>query len=94
MGANTNTKGRNNSRTVIDQPQQLDFGNLLFDRKRVVLYVSEIAEKLSITERHVINLIEAGKLKAINVGGENASGRRFYRIPVAWWEDYLRANTL
>lgn len=79
---------------MMDAPQQLDFGNLLFDRKRTVLYVSEIAEKLSVTERHVINLIEEGKLRAINVGGQNSSGRKFYRIPVEWWEEYLRANTL
>lgn len=94
MGATTNTKGRNASRVMIDQPQQLDFGSLLFDRKRNVLYVSEIAEKLDVTERHVINLIEEGKLRAINVGGENVSGRKFYRIPVDWWMEYLKANTL
>lgn len=71
--------------------EQLDFGHLLFPAHRTVLYVSEVAQKLGVTDRHVINLIESGKLKAINVGrGE----RKFYRVPVNWWEDYLRASTL
>ena len=31
---------------MTERPQQLDFGNLLFDRKRTVLYLDEIALKL------------------------------------------------
>jgi len=78
---------------VTQEPQQLQFGTLLFPG-RTVLYVSEVAERLAITERHVLDLIEEGKLRAINVGGENVSGRRFYRIPVHWYEDYLRQQTI
>ena len=78
---------------MIDQPQQLTFGSLLFPG-RTVLYVSEVAEKLDISERHVIDLIEEGKLRAINVGGANTSGRKFYRIPIEAYEAYLRAQTV
>lgn len=79
--------------TMTIEPQQLDFGGLLFPG-RSTLYVSEVAQKLSVTDRHVIDLIEEGKLKAINIGGENTSGRRFYRIPVHWYEEFLRAQTV
>lgn len=72
-----------------EAPQQLDFGNLLFDRKRTVLYVDEIADKLDCSKQHVLNLIESGKLGAINIGNEAA---KFYRVPVAEWEKYLRSN--
>lgn len=75
---------------MIEQPQQLDFGNLLFDRKRTVLYLDEIAEKLDCSKQHVINLIDEGKLGAINIGTSTA---RFYKVPVAEWEKFLRNSS-
>ncbi len=71
-----------------------DFASLKFDPSRTVLYVFEIARKLAVTETHVTDLIEEGKLRAINIGGKGTSGRRFYRIPVEAWNAYLEANTL
>ena len=68
-------------------PQQMNFGNLLFPRERTVLYVSEVAEKLEVTDQHVIDLIEEGQLNAINVGG---GLRKFFRIPVHEYEAFLR----
>ena len=71
-------------------PQQLDFGNLLFDRKRTVLYLDEIAEKLGCSKQHVINLIELGELGAINIGTATA---KFYRVPVPEFEKLLRSRS-
>jgi len=61
---------------------------------RAVLSVSEVASKLGVSGRHVQNLIEEGKLRAINIGSDSASGRKFYRIPVNWFEDYLRQQAV
>jgi excisionase family DNA binding protein len=70
------------------EPQQMSFGSLLFPG-RTVLYVSEVAEKLNVTEQHVLNLIEEGKLLAVNIG---IGGRKFWRIPVEAYEKYLQEN--
>ena len=72
---------------MYDTPQQLDFGNLLFDQKRKSLYVSEVAEGLEMTEQHVRDLIEEGKLGAVNIGN---GSRKFWRIPVAEYEKFLK----
>lgn len=74
---------------MIDEPQQLDFGNLLFPG-RTVLYVSEVAEKLEVTEQHVFDLIEEGKLHAVNVGGGT---RKFWRIPVSAYQAFLKVRS-
>ncbi len=74
---------------MYDAPQQLDFRNLLFPG-RTVLYVSEVAEKLDVTERHVIDLIEECKLGAVNIGG---GSRKFWRIPVAEYEKFLKSRS-
>lgn len=58
---------------------------------RYVLMVAEVAKGLAVSQRHIIDLIEEGKLRAINIGGENPSGRKFYRIPVEAYQSYLRA---
>ena len=57
---------------------------------RSVLYVREVAEKLRVTEQHVLDLIEEGKLRALNIGG---GSRKFYRIPVPWYQEYLKRIT-
>lgn len=74
---------------MIDQPQQLTFGSLLFPG-RTVLYVSEVAEKLKVTDQHVIDLIEEGQFPgAINVGG---GSKKFYRIPIESYERFLKSR--
>lgn len=70
-------------------PQQLGFEKLLFPG-RSVLYVSEVAEKLEVTEQHVLNLIDEGKLRALNIG--IGTQRKFWRIPVEAYEAYVAAN--
>ena len=76
--------------TLLDNAQQLDFGGLLFDRKRTVLYPDEIAERLNCTKQHVLNLIESGSLGAVNIGNGEA---KFWRVPVGEWEKFLKARS-
>ena len=71
---------------MIQEPQQLEFPSLAFPKDRTVLYVAEVAMKLRVTEQHVLDLIEEGKLQAINVGGND---RKFWRIPVEAYEAFL-----
>jgi excisionase family DNA binding protein len=71
---------------MIEQSNQLDL--LLFPGRRV-LSVREVAERLSIGEQQVRDLIEEGKIMAINIGGH---ARKFWRIPVDEYERFLREN--
>jgi excisionase family DNA binding protein len=59
----------------------------LNSKTRAVLLIAECANKLGVTDQHILNLIEEGKLSAIDVGG---GSRHFYRVPVAAWEDFLK----
>jgi excisionase family DNA binding protein len=54
---------------------------------RAVLRVAECAEKLGVSREHIIDLIDEGKLRAIDVGG---GSRHFYRIPIEAFEDFLK----
>ncbi|MCI0351227.1 MAG: helix-turn-helix domain-containing protein, partial [Acidobacteriales bacterium] len=69
------------------QLQNPEFAGLQFPPDRRILYVREIALKLRVTEQHVSDLIEEGKLQAVNVAG---SGRKSWRIPVESYEAFLR----
>jgi hypothetical protein len=71
------------------EPQQPEFPSFAFPKDRTVLYVTEVAMKLRETEQHVLDLIEEGKLQAINIGG---GGRNFWRIPVKAYKAFLSAN--
>lgn len=73
---------------MIEQILQMEFGAVRF-RGRSVLCVAEVAQKLHITEHQVRNLIEVGKLGAINIGSNE---RKHWRIPVDEYERFLRAN--
>ena len=44
-----------------------------------VYRVDQVARRLKCSKQHVINLIEAGQLGAINIGTSSA---QFYRVPV------------
>lgn len=68
---------------------QLNFDSLMFGPERRVLMVAEVAAKLRITEQHVIDLIDEGRLRAVNIGGND---RRYWRIPVEAYVEYLRAE--
>jgi excisionase family DNA binding protein len=75
-------------------PEQLDFPSLAFPRDRKMLYVHEVAERLSVTQQHVIDLIDEGKIRAINVAGDNPTNRKYYRIPVEAWQRFIVERTL
>ena len=72
-------------------PQQIEFPGLLFPGRQV-LYVFEVAERLCITEQHVLDLIEEGKIKGVKVAGVNATDRKYWRIPNEAYEKYLAEN--
>ncbi len=65
------------------------FPSLNFPKDRKVLYVSEVASRLGVTVQHVMDLIDEGKLQAINLGGHT---RKFWRIPVEAYQTFLREN--
>lgn len=56
------------------------------------LTVEECAKRLGISSRHVSDLIEEGKLRAVNVAGANATHRKFWRVPVEALEAFLNRN--
>lgn len=82
-------------------PQQEFFPSLMFPKERQVLRPHEVAAVLRVDVRHVYDLVEEGKLRAINIagakqadGGANKTDRRFLRIPVESWQKYLAENTV
>ena len=44
---------------------------------------------LRVAEQHVLDLIEEGRIQAINIGG---TGRNFWRILVEAYEAFVKAN--
>jgi excisionase family DNA binding protein len=58
----------------------------MFGKERRVLTVAEVADKLRITEQHVIDLIEEGKIQGVNIGG---AARCYWRIPVEGYIKFL-----
>ena len=73
----------------LQTPEQMDFNAMLFPGRKV-LYVSEVAERLEVTEQQVRDLIEEGELHGINVGGGD---RKFWRIPVTAVERFLKERS-
>lgn len=60
--------------------EQLDFASIAFPKDRKVLVVAEVADRWGISEQHVIDLCDEGKLEAFDITG----GRKeFVRIPAA-----------
>ena len=57
--------------------QQLGFPSLGFEKDRTVLYVGEVAERWSVSEQHVINLLEEGKLNGFDIAGRHD----YLRVP-------------
>lgn len=58
---------------------------------RSVLSVSEVAAALEVTERHIIDLIDEGRLAGINISA-SGSGRKHWRIPVSAYDAFINAN--
>jgi excisionase family DNA binding protein len=57
--------------------------------ERTVLTVQECAGKLRVSDKHIVEMIEDGRLCALNVGTDL---RRHYRIPYEAWVGFLRAR--
>jgi excisionase family DNA binding protein len=53
-------------------PQQLDFPSLAFPKDRSVLMVGEVAARLRVSEQHIVDLIEEGKMAAVDIAGKHA----------------------
>lgn len=60
-------------------PQQLSFPSLAFDKDRTVLVVGEVAAKWRVTDQHVIDLLEEGKLAGFDIAGRH----EYIRVPAA-----------
>lgn len=71
---------------MIDTADQLTFESIMFPAERKVLAVAEVAARLDVTEQHIHDLIDEGKLQAIDVGG---GSKRFWRIPREAYEKFL-----
>ena len=67
-------------------PQQLDFPSLAFAKDRTVLTVGEVAAKWEVSDRHVIDLIEEGKLVAFDIAGRHD----YVRVPLAAIDELAR----
>ena len=59
-------------------PQQLDFPSLAFPKDRTVLTVGEVAAKWEVSDRHVVDLIDEGKLAAFDIAGR----QDYVRVPM------------
>jgi len=57
--------------------------------KSAVLTVKQFAERFGVSKQHVLNLIDAGQLQAVNIG---IGSLKFWRIPVAEAERYESAR--
>lgn len=71
------------------EPEQMDFNALLFPGRKT-LYVAEVAERLSMDDQQVRDLIDEGKIHAIDIGGGT---RKFWRIPVSSFERFLKERS-
>ncbi len=65
---------------MIQQAQQLDFISLAFPEDRKVLWVGEVASRWRISDQHVLDLLEEGKLAGFDISGNRAE---YIRIPAA-----------
>jgi excisionase family DNA binding protein len=55
-----------------------------------MLTVLEAASRLGVSDAHVLNFIEDGRLEAIDVGD---GSRKHWRVPVAAFEKFLAARS-
>ena len=59
--------------------------------QRVVISAGEFSKLIGSSKQHVLNLIDCGKLGAINIGTGMA---KFWRIPVTERDKFLRRQEL
>lgn len=64
--------------------------SLDFPPDRRSLCVSEVAEALRVSLRHVMNLIEEGKIQAIDIG---IGVHHHWRIPVDAYKEYIKKQS-
>jgi excisionase family DNA binding protein len=57
---------------------------------KTFFYPQEVARRLRVTEQHVLDLIDDGRLPGTNVGRRN---RKFWRIACEDYERFVRVNT-
>ena len=58
---------------------------------RTVLTIKEVVRCLGINEQHAVDLVAAGDIGAVNIGG-GGSGRKYWRIPVAELQRFIDAR--
>jgi hypothetical protein len=59
---------------------------------RTMLYVFEVADAWQISVRQVRDLIDEGKLHAINIAGKNSTAAKYWRVPVSAYDAFVREN--
>jgi len=75
---------------AIAQQLEFPFSSLDFPGQSV-LTVHQIAEKLGVTDQHILDLIEEHKFPALDLKGKSAS-RRLLRIPIEIYRDFIIAT--
>ncbi len=76
-------------------PAGAEFDSLSFPKGVFTMRPRDIAIKLGCTVRHVYDLVEEGKIRALNIaGGDNSTDRRFLRVPREAWHAVLVKGTV
>jgi excisionase family DNA binding protein len=83
---------KKDSRSRVAADRQRRSPALATPRKKWMMTVDEAAERLSVDGQTVRNLIDEGKLHAIDVGG--GCERKFWRIPLTAIERLERMRNL
>lgn len=66
--------------------ENIDVPSIAFPKGRTVLLVDEVAARWRVSSRHVINLIEEGKLSAFDIAGRHD----YVRAPMAAIDELAR----
>lgn len=70
--------------------EQMEFPSLMFPADRKVLRVGEIAPILRVSENHIIDLLEEGKMLGVDVAGRH----EFIRVPTSALAELSRLTKL
>lgn len=77
---------------MADRPQ-FPFPSLDFP-KRKTLRAAEIAEKLGVSDRHIVNLIKAGHLPTVNGRADLEKPRGLWLVTVEGYRDFIVERTV